>query len=125
MRLEVEDLSATGWIALDHVRVLSSNPVYTATPAARPPTGARFRPNIPNPFNPRTELRWVLARDADCQLEIFDVRGRRKTRIEVGHRSAGENALVFDAADLASGTYFVRLIADGRPEAHIKITLVR
>ncbi len=125
VRLEVEDLSATGWIALDHVRVLSSDPVYTSTPAARPTTVARFMPNRPNPFNPRTELRWILTRDADCRLEIFDLRGRRKIRIEVGHRNAGENALVFDAEDLASGTYLVRLVADGRPEAHLKITLVR
>jgi hypothetical protein len=125
VRLEVEDFSATGWIALDHVRTLSSNPVHTSTPATRPATVARFMPNRPNPFNPRTELRWVLTKDADCRLEIFDLRGRRQIRIEAGHRNAGENALVFDAEGLASGIYLVRLIADGRPEAHLKISLVR
>jgi hypothetical protein len=92
VRLEVEDLSATGWIALDHVRVLSSDPIYTSTPAVRTGAIARFMPNRPNPFNPRTELRWVLALDANCRLEIFDLRGRRQIRIEAGHRNAGENA---------------------------------
>lgn len=125
LRLEVEDLSETGWIALDDVRALSSDPVVTASPTPDPRRAGRLLGNVPNPFNPRTLVRWTLATTADVRLELFDLRGRRVERIEVGTRPAGTHSVTLETPDLASGTYLLRLCADGIAIDHHKISLVR
>lgn len=125
VRLEVEDLSEFAWIALDQVRMLSSNPVATAAPAVTPAARGQLLPNQPNPFNPRTVLKWSLQAPAEVRIELFDLRGRRVARFEPGRRSAGTHSLVLDASGLASGTYLVRLLADGIAVDHQKISLIR
>lgn len=125
VRLEVYDQSDTGWVALDHVRVFSGDPVLTSTPPASSLPRAHLLPNRPNPFNPRTELRFDLERAGDCDLEVFDLRGRRVARLTLGRKGAGEHAVRFAADDLASGTYLVRLVVDGAAVDHGKISLVR
>jgi hypothetical protein len=125
VRLEVTDLSPTGWIALDHVVMLSSDPVQTAAPPAAKPTAGRLLPNRPNPFNPRTSLTFELDRDADCTLTLFDARGRLVDRIDAGRRATGRHEAVYDAGRLASGMYFVQLLLDGRPADTRKISLIR
>ena len=43
------------------------------------PAGADLRllPNVPNPFNPATEIRFALERAGTVELAVFDARGRR------------------------------------------------
>ena len=68
----------------------------------------------PNPFNPRTTVRFDLARQARIDLGLFDLRGRRVTTLRAGHADAGSHALTLDGRDLASGVYLVRLSALGQ-----------
>ncbi len=83
----------------------------------------------PNPFNPRTEIRFDLAEEAPVRIEVLDVRGRRVRTLVDGMRPAGSHQVVWrgrgdDGRGVASGVYFVRLIADGRAQTH-KMTLVK
>lgn len=84
----------------------------------------------PNPFNPHTELRFDLRRDADVRLDLFDLRGRHLRRIEAGHRTVGPHALTLAGVDgkgrsLASGTYLLTLRLDGQKAQTLRMTLVR
>jgi hypothetical protein len=88
----------------------------SAVPAAAAPAGwARLLPNTPNPFNPSTVLRFSLARDADVDLTVYDVRGRLVRDLGTRSWTAGEHDVVWDGRDgrgrsLASGVYQVRLV---------------
>ena len=78
-------------------------------------------PNYPNPFNPETWIPYQLAKPADVQIAIYDVRGMIVRRLALGHQSAevyhnqsraaywdGRNA--FGEA-VANGVYFYTLTA--------------
>jgi len=81
------------------------------------PAAARagwLTPAVPNPFNPKTTLRFTLAREASIALEVFDLGGRRLRWLASGLHSPGTHALVWDGRDaegreLPSGVYLVRL----------------
>ena len=129
-RMRVVDASTTGWIALDHVQFVGNgSDAPTSAPAARPRAG-RLLANTPNPFNPRTELRFVLERPGHVQIELLDLRGRRLRTMDVGAQPAGPGSWVFDGMDdqgraLSSGVYLTLLRVDGISEGARKVSLVR
>jgi hypothetical protein len=70
--------------------------------------------NFPNPFNPKTTLRFAIPADAEVELAIFDISGRRVTTLVNGPLPAGSHESVWEGRDdagvsLASGVYFSRL----------------
>jgi hypothetical protein len=71
-------------------------------------------PNFPNPFNPRTAIRFALPSESHLALEIFDVLGRRVRVLADGTLPAGTHDLIWDGTDnsgrrLGSGVYLYRL----------------
>jgi len=81
---------------------------------AVPPLALALHGAVPNPFNPRTELRFDLPRAQQVRLEIFDVRGRRVATLVDGIEPAGARAVTWSGTDDArrpvpSGVYLVRL----------------
>ncbi len=86
--------------------------------------------SFPNPFNPSTQIRFVLPRAARVSLRVFDIAGRRvATLLDGARRDAGEQALVWDGRDdagqaLPSGVYLYRLEA-GELRATRKLTLLK
>jgi hypothetical protein len=66
----------------------------------------------PNPFNPTTAIRFSLAREAHVTLRMYDVAGHEVARLLDGTRPAGENQVVFEGRNLASGVYMALLRAD-------------
>jgi hypothetical protein len=92
---------------------------------------ARFvlHANEPNPFNPRTRIRFALPRQDDVLLEIYDVRGHLVRRLVDAPVQAGHHEFVWDGRDdagrtLGSGTYVYRL-RTASDVATRKMTLVR
>jgi len=71
----------------------------------------------PNPFNPVTTITFSLKDPGTIRLAVFDIRGRRVKVLESGHREMGRHTVSWfgDNASgqrVASGVYFVRLVAD-------------
>jgi hypothetical protein len=72
--------------------------------------------NQPNPFNPRTVIRFSLDQSGPTSLTIFDVSGRAVRRLISGAAAAGAHTAVWDGRDdagraLPSGIYLYRLDA--------------
>jgi hypothetical protein len=65
--------------------------------------------NYPNPFNPSTTIKFLMARSSEVTLEVYDVLGRLVSAQTLGVRAAGQHTVPFNAAGLASGSYFYRL----------------
>ncbi len=89
----------------------------------------RLLPNVPNPFNPSTTIRYALPDDASVQVAVYDVSGALVRLLESGQRQAGEHSVRWDGHNeqglaAASGVYFVQLKA-GKNTAVRKVTLVQ
>jgi hypothetical protein len=78
----------------------------------------RLYQNRPNPFNPRTAIKFSLAADGPTKLIIYDVNGRRiRTLVDKGLK-AGTHEVVWDGSDdaghtVTSGVYWSQLHAGG------------
>jgi len=73
----------------------------------------------PNPFNPVTNIDFALKNPGSINLVVFDIRGRRVKVLESGHRDMGHHTVSWfgdnsSGQRVASGVYFVRLVADGQ-----------
>jgi hypothetical protein len=82
-------------------------------------TGAlvtRLYQNHPNPFNPRTVIKFSLAADGPTKLVIYDVNGRRVRTLVNELQKAGPHEAVWDGTDdagrtVTSGVYWSQLQA--------------
>lgn len=102
-------------------------PVGVETPAT---PRLALEPNRPNPFNPRTTLRFALGVEGPVSVVIHDVRGRVvRTLADGAVLPAGPQEMVWDGKDatgaaVASGIYLARVEANGFRES-LKMALVR
>ncbi|NKB72751.1 MAG: DUF1501 domain-containing protein [Candidatus Latescibacteria bacterium] len=69
--------------------------------------------NWPNPFNPRTQIRYVLGRAARVRLQVYNAAGQVVARLVDEAQAVGQYQISFDGAGLASGVYFYQLEAEG------------
>lgn len=86
--------------------------------------------SAPNPFALSTEIRFEMFRRAEADLGVYDVSGRRLRTIRHGMTAAGEHAVVWDGRNdagsrVVAGTYFVRLLSNGRVETKRVVLLGR
>jgi hypothetical protein len=65
--------------------------------------------NFPNPFNPKTNIRFDIAKTGKVILSVFDVSGKQVAELINGEYSAGKYIADFDAKDLSSGIYFYKI----------------
>jgi hypothetical protein len=89
----------------------------------------RLLPNVPNPFNPQTEVRFELATAGHARIAVYDVTGRRVATLvdeDLGPGPQSRNWLGRDDAGrpLPSGAYYLRLETAGRID-HRKVLLLR
>lgn len=84
------------------------------------PEDYEVQPNFPNPFSTTTTIRYGLPEDATVSLKAYDVMGKEvATLVYDEDRKAGVHVIVWDGRSasgqpLASGMYFLRLVANGQ-----------
>ncbi len=133
--LEAVDFVDTqhGWaVGLDGtiLRAVGRSTITGAQDGLHPVTPPTSTPLVilqganPNPFNPITDISFTLTHDARVKLRVYDVAGRRVADLADGDMSAGLHQVRFAPRTLASGTYLLRLDADGEVQTS-KLMLVR
>ena len=94
-------------------------PDATGLPGDAAPVALTLLPNLPNPFNPKTSIRFGLPREEQVTLRVYDASGRLvRSLIEKETYPAGFHAMDWSGRDdrgrpLSSGIYFARLSAGG------------
>jgi hypothetical protein len=83
--------------------------VTTATGTIAVPARTTLLGAYPNPFNPRTNLRFRLREAQRVRIEVVDLRGRRVDVVFDGVLGRGEHAVPWDGSGGSSGVYFARL----------------
>jgi predicted lipoprotein with Yx(FWY)xxD motif len=85
--------------------------------------------NYPNPFNPRTVIRFYLPEAQEIVLDIYNVSGERVARLAEGLREKGYHDVTWDGRNssgivCSSGVYFSRLTA-GKSSISRKMVIMR
>ena len=127
------DIDGNGW---DDLVVGNSGEPCVKVFFAQPTTDlveAALRPRLaaayPNPFNPKTTIRFELPEAAHCELAVFDTGGRRVATLFRGALEAGEQAFVWNGRDdsgraMPSGVYLCSLAAGDFAESR-KLVLAK
>lgn len=74
----------------------------------------KLHQNYPNPFNPTTSIRFDVAEASHFTLSVYNILGQQVATLINEQRNAGSYSVNFDASRLSSGTYFVRMQANGQ-----------
>lgn len=80
--------------------------------------------NVPNPFNPETEIGYRKSEIGPTLLTVYDTLGRRVAVLVDGVQDAGRHTVRFDAKNVASGVYVYRLESGGQVQTR-KMVLVK
>jgi hypothetical protein len=79
---------------------------------------------FPNPFNAKTTVRFVLPQAEDVELVIYDLLGRKVKVLISNSLKNGKHEVIWDAGNLSSGVYFLRMTA-GNFESVKKVILLK
>lgn len=103
----------------------------TPTDSPRPALPARLTllGNVPDPFNPTTEIQYSLPEATTVKVTICDVRGRVLGTVFDGIQSAGRQSARWDGRlqdgrKATSGVYFARIVTQ-RETAVERLTLIK
>lgn len=87
------------------------------------PLAFRLEGNWPNPFNASTRVAYTLDAAAEVRLTVVDAAGRLIRTLDSGVKRQGRQEIRFDASDLPTGVYILRLQAGGRSTASRMLVL--
>ncbi len=75
------------------------------------PERSSLQQNFPNPFNNSTVIRYSVNQQSDVSLKVYDMTGKEISTLVNESKQAGTFSIGFANTNIASGTYFYRLIA--------------
>lgn len=99
------------------------------SPGTALPTEFALSQNVPNPFNPTTQVSFALPKAANVNLTIYNVLGQQVKTLVNQEMAAGVQTIEWDGTDntgrtVASGVYFYRLNA-GEFQATKKMLMLK
>lgn len=132
-RLNGDDLPPQSLARLEYrpIQGIPTSISSTADPAAlgTGPFQVALKPNHPNPFNSSTVIPFHLPLATDVRMTVYDLTGQRVADLLDASMAAGTHQVQWDGQDrqgrdVASGTYIIRLVAQGQTQQH-KLLLLR
>jgi len=104
--------------------VTDITPTTTPVQDDAPAIAALALTNHPNPFNPRTVIRFSAPAAGHARLAVYDLAGRLQDLLLDEAVEAGPHTITWGAEDLASGVYVARIEVGGAA-ATTRMVLVR
>ena len=93
------------------------DPATDAPDGIAAPRAGRLEQNVPNPFNPRTAIRFKVPVRGHVTLKVYNARGAQVATVVDQEMPAGAYERSVDMTQLPSGTYLYRLNAPGVTES--------
>lgn len=103
---------ATPWMVLDPNMLVS----VEKEKAVMAPETIALAGNYPNPFNPTTNIRYTTPYSGNVTITIYNTLGEVLYTQQVMNVSAGSHDFNFNAAGIASGTYFYKISLNGEKQ---------
>ncbi len=72
----------------------------------------------PNPVAEVAQIKYQLDKDGDIEFQIFDLQGKMVKIINLNNQSAGDGQFSFDVDGLESGSYIIRMNANGQKKTN-------
>ena len=111
-------LSSSGQIpASNRINIVSTTELPPSPPSSviatelNVPKAFTLKQNFPNPFNPSTTISYDLPTNAIVRLRVYNMLGEEITSLVNGYKPAGSYRAQFNANNIASGIYLVRIEA--------------
>ena len=79
---------------------------------------------FPNPADNSTAVSYSLSNASDVTIEIYNVRGQKAKSVFSGKQNAGECKFDIDCNGLSNGIYFVKLVAAGKVEKTVMLSVL-
>ena len=108
----------------DNRFAITIQPSSVANELNSKPFAFNLEQNYPNPFNPSTVITFDVKDVQDVKLQVFDISGRLVKTLVNNKTSPGRHQVVFDASNLSSGIYLLRMQAGYFIDTK-KITLIK
>lgn len=88
-----------------------------------PMVSTRLLPNVPNPFNPMTEVKFEMEKAGQVRVAVYDVSGRKVKTLVNESLSSGPHSRLWQGRDssgrqVPSGTYYLRMETGGHVDHH-------
>ncbi len=99
----------------------------SAVPDGSVIAGAVLHQNVPNPFNPMTDIAFSLDKPGLVEITVYDVAGRRIVTLQQGAMTAGDHRVTWDGKSAtgvpaAAGLYnYVLKTASGQVSRHMTL----
>ena len=95
---------------------INRSSVLLGSPNATLPTAFSLAQNIPNPFNPTTNISFAVPQATNVRLEVLNVLGQKVRTLVDEFKAAGNYSITWDGKDdnyqsVASGVYLYRIAA--------------
>ncbi|NWJ44234.1 T9SS type A sorting domain-containing protein, partial [Marine Group I thaumarchaeote] len=113
-------LMGAGLIDLDDIQITISDINGDALYLSHSKSGEKYQTGpykfemeelYPNPFNPSTQISFSLAMDDYVKLSAYNIRGNEVDVIFEGAQGVGQHSYTWNASNLPSGVYYIRLQA--------------
>ncbi len=111
-KLRINDVSGleTGYLSAWGIQINNSPVIGIQNISGEVPERFSLGQNYPNPFNPKTNIKLQLPKSGFVKLAVFDITGKEIAVLVNEELKAGTYNVDFDGSNLASGTYFYRLV---------------
>lgn len=91
--------------------------------AAEKPQPVTLIGNFPNPFSETTTVAFEVNESKPVTITVWDLQGHKIAQLADGPQDPGYHEVSFDATDLPSGNYFVRLKTPTEEQSHKMVVL--
>jgi len=108
-----------------YYQLIENQETYYVEPPAPLPQTYKLYQNFPNPFNPVTTIKYDMKKLWKVKIEVYDMRGELISTLVDEEKPQGNYEVKFDASNLPSGIYFIKMISGGGFEDSKKMVVIK